>query len=108
MNADLRALAEKLDADPADPLALQALADWLEERGAEGASVRALSVDGPTLLVFGYDHIQNWPALESDARSIAEFFEKKTGHPVAWMCLPSNLTVRQIKVALTPRQPPEI
>ncbi len=25
--------------------------------------------------------------------------EEKAGHPIVWMCLPSHLTVRQIKTA---------
>ncbi len=102
MNADLQALAEKLDRDPADPLTLQALADWLEERGAEGASLRALSVDGPTVLVFGYAGVRDRPAVEATAEKVAAFFEQRTGHPVCWVCLPTHVTLRQIKVDLAP------
>lgn len=91
------ALAAALKADPKDALAIQALADYLEERGADPTALRALTVDGPTVLVLGFDHTSQIKPLSEMGKQICEFFQKHTGQPVFWVAAPNGITIRQIR-----------
>lgn len=110
MTPDMEALATRLDAEPRDPVTLQALADLLEERGADPASIRALTVDGPTVLVFGYppDSTMGDPEiLEQEMnkfRELTDWLTQLSGHPVRPALLPSDWTIRMVK-ASPPKEP---
>lgn len=100
MNPDLQALAQRLDADPKDALAVQALADYLEERGADPAAVRAITVDGPTVLVFG--HPEGTTSAQAHrlgeiAEQVIKFLGDAAGVPVSFVIMPSSVTIRAIK-----------
>jgi len=99
---DLDALTASLRADPRDPITIQALADWLEEKGAAPESVRALTVDGPTMLVFGWpegSHSEMIKSLEGVADMIAKSLSKHSGHPVGWVVMPARITIRAIRAS---------
>lgn len=102
MADDLDALTTSLRADPRDPVTIQALADWLEEKGAAPESVRALTVDGPTVLVFGVP-----PTASADfrqqvglaAQDVVDWIWRQTGQPMRFVVMDSNITLRAIKAS---------
>jgi hypothetical protein len=100
MPDDLDALTTRLRSDPRDPLTIQALADWLEERGAAPESVRALTVDGPTVLVFGWPEDANPQmirGIEDVAKVVSTDLATHTGHKVGWVVMPANVTIRAVR-----------
>jgi hypothetical protein len=100
MTDDLGKITDNLRANPKDPLTIQALADWLEEEGAAPESVRALTVDGPTVLVFGWPdeaHLEMRRAIEDVAKAVASDLTRHTGHPVGWVAMPASVTIRAVR-----------
>jgi len=104
MADDLDRITSGLRADPRDPLAVQALADWLEERGAKADSVRALAVDGPTVLVLGISDDDPSPELVREANGmwveVCQWLANQTGSPIHSVVVPSAWTIRAIKANL--------
>lgn len=98
--ADLQGLAQRLADAPKDPLTIQALADWLEDQGADPSCVRALTVDGPTVLVFGYSEPSGLESLKETAKAVGDFLSRATGHPIVTVTMPSGYTIRQIRADL--------
>ncbi len=101
MTPDGQALLEAAEKNPGDRLATLALADHLEELGAAPVSVRALTVDGPTVLVFGYPEgmtEEQRHCLYQQADMVCKFLAGGTGYPVQFVVMPSSVTIRQIKV----------
>jgi|AGTN01.3.fsa_nt_gi hypothetical protein len=97
---DLHTLASAVAKNPRDQLTVQALADWIEEKGGEGSSVRALSIDGPTVLVFGWPESYSSADIEqfrTHAERIVQFLHDQTGHPLSWIAATKELTIRQIR-----------
>ncbi len=99
MNPDLQALAQKLDTDPKDALAIQALADYLEERGADPTTIRALTIDAPTVLIFGFPRDAPVPDdnFMKTVQTTADWLAKHSGHNVRAMWMRSDITIRVIK-----------
>lgn len=104
MADDLDRITSGLRADPRDPLAVQALADWLEERGAKADSVRALAVDGPTVLVLGIgdddlseDYVNG---VHKRWNEVCQWLANQTGSPIHSVVVPSAWTIRAIKANL--------
>jgi hypothetical protein len=104
---DLDSLTASLKENPTDPVTIQALAEWLEERGGNPVQLRALMIDAPTMLVLSYPADRD-PAsrvaykrnLEDLGARIAQFFFEHTGHPVEFAVVPSDVGIRQIRVSL--------
>lgn len=105
---DLDALTASLRADPRNPLTIQALADWLEEKGAAPESVRALTVEGPTVLVFSLTQEQ-WDTISEDEfnsmrraikTEVGDWLTEKSGHPVKTVLVNSGLSIRAIKATV--------
>lgn len=100
MDETVRALTEAVSENPSDTLSISALADYLEERGADVSKLRVLTIDGPTVLVFGVPNhfpIERKRATNDMAVQIQEFFERESGHKVMFAVCPAELTIRQIK-----------
>lgn len=100
---DLDALTTSLRADPRDPITIQALADWLEEKGAAPESVRALTVEGPTVLVFGVR-----PSASDEYRRrvaeggqiIVDWLGKHANQPMRYVVMDSDMSIRAIKATV--------
>lgn len=100
MPDDLDALTTRLRADPRDPVTIQALADWLEERGAAPESVRALTVDGPTVLVVSMPDDTSpfrFEGCRDSWREVASWLEKQSGHPIMAVLSIGEVSIRAIK-----------
>lgn len=52
--SDLSKLTQSLESDPRDPVTINALADWIEERGGDPVSVRNLTIEDGSVIVLGY------------------------------------------------------
>lgn len=101
--SDLHNLVSAVEADPRDSLALSALADCLEELGANPVQVRALAIDGPTVLVFSYPPTTDGnhrfqSRIQEVVSQIMEFLKVHTKQPVKALLLPDTVSIKQIKV----------
>lgn len=97
--ADLYALAAKLAADPTDVLTVQALADWVEEKGGECAPLRELLVgDGDWIVVGlpGPHSLAQRDAIEANLDQVKDWFAAR-GRDVLFSVMPADWTIRQIK-----------
>ncbi len=105
MTSTGQSLLEAAEKDPGDRLATLALADHLEELGAAPVTVRALTVDGPTVLVFGYPENATTDMvhrLEEVSDEIARYLSRECGCPIGHLVLPANVTIRQIELQALP------
>lgn len=100
MSPDLEAIVRRIDADPKDMLSVQALADYLEERGADPSALRALTVDGPTVLVLKAPYgaaPDDFDRIVKTLADVCKWLHEHSGHPVRPMLVPEDYTFLTIK-----------
>ena len=103
MADDFDALAASLRADPRDPITIQALADWLEEKGAAPESVRALTVEGPTVLVLAIPEDSSevrYAGFQRGWKELCQWLQERTGHPIMSSVMVGNYPIRAIKATV--------
>ena len=107
MSSDIQNLAAAAEANPKDTLTIQALADALEELGANAESVRALTVDGPTMLLIGYPEGRSSAEiarLEECANALCQFLSDHSGYTVGHWCHRSDITIRAIRAGVAEKK----
>jgi hypothetical protein len=114
-NYDLDAIMATLRSKPTDQLAIQALADWLEERGAAVGPVRNLAVSDGDVVVIGqpandhlipdpesglpYDQSQFLPVSQYIVRVLSRHFNSIGKKDVLVISMPADMTIRQIRTS---------
>lgn len=105
MSPDLLALAEVIDANPSDRIAIRALADWIEERGGMVEELRELTVGDGDLILLGIDDEVSPSQFDSLRAGAAHLQEqlRSLGRNVVVGLMPKSLTIRQIRTQLKER-----
>jgi len=106
IETSLAALAERLSADPTDTLTVQAVADWIEERGGECAPLRCLTAEDGDVIVYGMP--ENATQAHADqllevARQVQAWFAGR-GIDTTFLVLNYGITIRQMRIG-TPKKP---